>query len=687
MNIVTKATGDSLTAGEFNQIPDELENVIISGGLSPDDQTLTQVATSISQYCADGNFYNTAGTANAIILNVISPRKSVNSLTNGFKARFKAIYDNTGSCTINVANLGSKDLYYNGLALSAGEIKANEYYEVIYNSTLDKFILEKSPRLLVKYFDTVSSLTSNTLIEIGDFCITCGYFSKNDGGGSIYTIRAKDVADVEDGGSIIFLQNDLVAELVVINSTINIKQFGAKGDGITEDTTAIQNAVDFCSTNKYEIKFNYGTYIVVEIVPKTNTIIDLCGSTLKVKDNSQSPAIHSTTTSHTFYIKNGTIDGNMQNNYSANLSGGGIYLTNWTDIKIDVNFVNIFRECVWLYNCSNADLNIIADTCGLSGHGYYCYVLDTTECSYLNVRNLVATNIFGYGTHIYKTENSTYNNMVFKNFTQGGYSIGITLTQAKNITIENFEFYNGDNLAIECNCSTYINVNNTLIDTCKIGITTGDNGTGTNNDYVSFKNVLIKNTSVRGARLNYITNLWLEKFSMPDFDFTVNIMGNEDNGYHFIDGVFTNMYYGYSLVDTSILGTLVLSQSFDMQNVQFLDIYVSQKNRKHMEGKIIIEDMANGDNRDIVNLFGILGPGSFGYFKLLGKFNNSQYSLDYYNITRQGTADSGLAMNLISDMSIDKGRHFTPSFNGHILNLANSSGVTIWGDIYFDTYR
>ena len=107
-------------------------------------------------------------------------------------------------------------------------------------------------------FDTVSDMKNATNLVNGSICKTLGYHTLNDGGMATYKIRTVTNEDTVDEMFIIALNDEtLVAELIIENE-INVKQFGAYGDGTHDDTSIIQNALD----SDYNVYLPEGTYII-----------------------------------------------------------------------------------------------------------------------------------------------------------------------------------------------------------------------------------------------------------------------------------------------------------------------------------------------------------------------------------------------------------------------------------------
>lgn len=135
-NILTKVDGvDNLTAAEFNDIPDELENMITSAGITLSSSDVNQLAKAIAKYSAGADYYTDGGSANAYVLSPVGSHKAPPAYFEGMRVRFKPANSNTSSSTINVNSLGSKAVKRNGSALASGDLSSTKFVELIYDGT------------------------------------------------------------------------------------------------------------------------------------------------------------------------------------------------------------------------------------------------------------------------------------------------------------------------------------------------------------------------------------------------------------------------------------------------------------------------------------------------------------------------------------------------------------------------
>lgn len=114
-------------------------------------------------------------------------------------------------------------------------------------------------------FNTVQDAKSGVLnngdsinLQIGDFVVTNGYNSVNDGGGANYVVVANGTG-TDDGGSYHDMANGSQLKLI-INSLVNVKQFGAIGDGTTDDLVAFTNAGSIADS--VEVEVSSGNYLL-----------------------------------------------------------------------------------------------------------------------------------------------------------------------------------------------------------------------------------------------------------------------------------------------------------------------------------------------------------------------------------------------------------------------------------------
>ena len=128
-------------------------------------------------------------------------------------------------------------------------------------------------------YNSVAEMKADTMLWEGMSTKTLGYYAPNDGGGASYLIRTKTESDVDDGGSIHELQNELVAELIIENGTVNVKQFGAKSNPDIDDAVAFTDTIIFAATNKLQILLVGTIYIKSAVVINTGCSLTIYGNT------------------------------------------------------------------------------------------------------------------------------------------------------------------------------------------------------------------------------------------------------------------------------------------------------------------------------------------------------------------------------------------------------------------------
>ncbi|MBB0023623.1 glycosyl hydrolase family 28-related protein [Ralstonia pickettii] len=115
--------------------------------------------------------------------------------------------------------------------------------------------------ILNRTVDSIAALASlNPSIYTRAFAT--GYYSAQDGGGGHYVYSSTTPQANANGGTIVAstYAGATGCWLLVAVGMVSIRQFGAKGDGTTDDTAATQSACTWASTNNRAIYVPSGTY-------------------------------------------------------------------------------------------------------------------------------------------------------------------------------------------------------------------------------------------------------------------------------------------------------------------------------------------------------------------------------------------------------------------------------------------
>ena len=293
----------------------------------------------------------------------------------------------------------------------------NKLDDMVEQGTLQEIITTYIQSNVAWTFDDVADMASATNLVNGSFARTLGYYSENDGGGALYKITDTGTAD---GGSVIALSGNLYAHLVIENGEVNILQFGAKGDGTTDNTTAFNNAIAYCKT----IVVPEGNYKVNTTITLTSDVYIYSKSNIKAWSGDSHQTI--LTSPDNDYFFSGTFGYSSQFE-NLHFVGYGIHTPCGSFIK-NCEFsgtvgITIARACTItecsFHNCTTAGIWKLTDTkvfgnffysngTAIDIDGTYSNTIDNNKIEWNNLGIDIKTSSYNVITNNTFDRNTTY---------------------------------------------------------------------------------------------------------------------------------------------------------------------------------------------------------------------------------------------------------------------------------------
>lgn len=481
--------------------------------------------------------------------------------------------------------------------------------------------------------------------------------------------------------------DDIDSQLADI--AVNVKSFGAIGDGVSDDTIAFQNAINAASLIGADVKCDgERTYITGSLMPKPNVLIDLNGSILKLKDNANLPLFYDylePTIRSNFGVINGTLDCNTLNNSDAiNQSAGTLWLTNWDNLYFrNIKVINAFRNVFNFYGIRNIVAeNIHVKDCGRTNtNGFYSYGFSAEGSaqrrnSNIILKNFICENMYGFGIHVKNTDGFEMTNLQFIDISRLNDGIAITVTDSTNGDLTNISIkkatkpYSVDSHAIEINNSHRIKLDNVNIDSVRTEpILFGDNGTGIVGLLNKISNIKTTNTGGYSLNINYVDGLEIKNCQF-DKEFTTGYSNPTKNV------SFINCKFAVSC------SALMVYRRFGYKNTIFSDLIILEKINE--VSKVAYSfSMATSESKDISLAIPSVEQCFIGEVDIITKLSSGYQQGSYakYLLYAYGSSIQTSALDAKIIGSYEKTPTIT--FSGNTLNLVNNTGASIIVNVIF----
>jgi len=365
------------------------------------------------------------GTVDAI---TASFTPALTALTDGMELRVRASGANTiPNPTFNADGLGAKTIKRlgNGALLEDDIVGAGHELLLRYNLSNDVFeLLNPNTSNLLQVVSTVTTLRTippNTSRNLR----TAGVDAANDGGGGDWYAVTGDApgTHVDNVGTIIVPNggDGSTAWLRLTGERLAVIWFGAKGDGVTDDTTAIDLAITYQKTLASYLWFHLGTFLTDPIAISSGQVVLSGNCTLK---------LNAAATGHLFTLTGGSLnitgegenfilDGNKANQTMSAGLGPDLISSTTRAILDNVKFLNGQRY--GFKTNTGADRSSLKNIEGSGMDNVQIFLENTNYCQ---IDNIVCND---GGTLVHVRNASSHNTIS---------NINARITKANNFAVE-----------------------------------------------------------------------------------------------------------------------------------------------------------------------------------------------------------------------------------------------------------
>jgi len=390
---------------------------------------------------------------------------------------------------------------------------------------------------------------------------------------------------------------------IFTEKAINAKDYGAKGNGTSDDTLAIQNAIDYISS--------------------------VGGGTVNVDSGT--------------YLINPDVSINMKSNIQLSLTGDAI-LKSLASGRVNSEIINIV-------NVNNVNViggKIIGDRYIHTGTGgEWGMGVNVAGSSNVNITGINITDCWGDGIYIGGVSSS--NVVIYSVISNNNRRQGMSITNAKNIAVANSEFKNTNGTLPQAGIDIEPNINETVED-IKINNVKFINNQGSGIDILGMSGI-VRRVDISNSTINSNSGIGIMMDRANDITLSNNAVINNLFGVEIKRDVYNVALSSMNISNNKSRGVSMVSngQTKGIDNIAFLDSTISN-NSQSSPGKA---DGIKVDNYD-----------SAGYIRNI-KFMNTKF-IDNQSKHTQGYGLTVGGSKTISGITVYADCVFSGNINGNL---------------------